>query len=68
MEHTDVVALCLEPVERLLGAVRAVPRGSDMLAVIRVGTTAAGHLGRRERHIRGRAGDVALEAVHIICI
>lgn len=64
LEH--VVALGLEPVERLLGTVRAVPRGGVRLAVGRVGTTAAGQLGLRERHIRSRTGNIALEAVHVV--
>lgn len=60
-----VVALCLQPVQRLLGAHCAVGRVADRLTVGGVRAAAAGDLGRGNR-LGGRgSSDVALEAVHI---
>lgn len=61
-----VVAFLLEPVQRLLGAVRTVS-GRGRFLVVGVGTAAARDLGFGEWDVRGRASDVALEAGHIVC-
>lgn len=64
---THIVALFLEPVERLLCTVCTVSRSCLHSVSFRVCTASTGNLWLGKRDIRGRACHVALETIHIIC-
>ena len=57
----------MEPVERLLRAPGAVPEVALGPVVVGVGAAPAGELGLGEGDVGRRAGDVAAEAVHVVC-
>jgi len=64
---TYVVSFLLEPVEGVLGTIRAVSGRGVHNTVGWVGTTSTGDLWLGQGNGRGRSGDVALESVHIVC-
>lgn len=63
---TYVVSFLLEPVEGVLGTIRAVAGRGVHNTVGWIGTTSTGDLWLGQGNGRGRSGDVALESVHIV--
>ena len=63
---TYVVSFLLEPVEGVLGTIRAVAGRGVHNTVGWVGTTSTGDLWLGQGNGRGRSGDVALESVHVV--
>ena len=68
LKWTYVIPLCLKPVKGLLRAIGAVAGGGKLLAKVGVSTTAPRHLRLRDRYVGHRVRDIALEAVHVICV
>jgi len=64
---THVIHLPLEPIKRLLGTVCTVCRNIVLTVEGWVRTTTTRDLGFGEGDVGGGPGDVAFEAVHVVC-
>ena len=63
---TNVVALPVKPVERLLGAICTIARCRQVFVEVRIGTTTARDLRLRKLDGRGYVCNVTLKGIHII--
>lgn len=65
---TNVVLLCLEPIQGLLGTIGTVTGDRILLSIGWVGTTATSNLGSGKADVGDGVGDTTLETVHVVCV